>query len=63
MPVMNETKAAAVKMMNANSFEMLQDREEKAFYTYTHNPTAENKEAHNIAKANLIAYAKANGII
>lgn len=60
---MNETKDTAMKMMNANSFEMLQDREEEAFYTYTHNPTAENKEEHNIAKANLIAYAKANGII
>lgn len=46
-----------------NTFEMLQEREEKAFYTYTHNPTAENKEVHDIAKANLIAYAKANGII
>lgn len=46
-----------------NIFEMLQDREEETFYAYTHNPTVENKEAHDIAKANLIAYAKANGII
>ena len=44
-------------------FERLQETEEKAFYTYTHNPTEINKTLHTIAKEKLIAYAKENGII
>ena len=43
-------------------FEMLQEIEEKAFYAYTHNPTKENKIAHDIANINLISYAKIFGV-
>lgn len=45
------------------TFEMLQIAEEETFYRYIRNKTAENKEAHDKAKAALIAFAKENGII
>lgn len=44
-------------------FEALQEKEEKAFYDYTHNPTGETKAAHEAAKEALVSYAKRNGII
>ena len=43
--------------------ERLQEIEEKAFYDWTHEPSIENKTAHEIAKKNLIEFAIKNGLI
>lgn len=46
-------------MTNQEIFDMLADNEERLFYAYNANPTAELKAAHNAAKAALEAFATA----
>lgn len=48
-------------MTNQEIFEALSEREEKTFYAYCSNPTEDTKAAHEIAKRNLVDFAKRTG--